>query len=145
MQASKDEADRIESCSEEEEKHYKMHPPCPFLRSDRCSVYEMRPTMCRMFPFNISTMPDALLLFPCDLAAGMFKDYVEYYNVLKRPVHVKTIYAFEESHRSFDMRLKEGLPVPMLIIMIDELLPFKEYLGSRRVHCCSNSMPLLPG
>ncbi|MDP2215877.1 MAG: YkgJ family cysteine cluster protein [Methanolobus sp.] len=141
-QASKDEADRIESYNEDEEPLYKMHPPCPFLRSDRCGVYGMRPTMCRLFPFNISTMPDALLLFPCDMAASMFKDYVEYYNMLKNPVHAKTIDAFKQSHRSFAIRLNEGLPIQMLVIKIDELLPFKEYLGSRRVHSCSDNIPL---
>jgi uncharacterized protein len=25
--------------------------PCPFLKSDRCSVYEARPTLCRQYPY----------------------------------------------------------------------------------------------
>ncbi|WP_094228711.1 YkgJ family cysteine cluster protein [Methanolobus psychrotolerans] len=125
-QASKYKADKIKSCNEYGELHYKMYPPCPFLEFDKCSVYEWRPTMCRMFPFNICNMPDALLLFPCDMGVSIFEDYVEYSeNILKQPVPAKTIDAFEQSHCSFDIKLNKGLPIPMLIIKIDELISLK--------------------
>jgi Fe-S-cluster containining protein len=127
----KDKADWIESCNEDEEHHYKICPPCPFLGSDRCSVYDSRPALCRMFPFNICNKPDVLLLFPCDMAAGIFKDYLEYSErILKQPVPATTIDAFKESHSSISTNLNAGLPIPMLLIKIHCLLPFKEYLGS---------------
>ncbi|WP_292471133.1 YkgJ family cysteine cluster protein [Methanolobus sp.] len=108
--------DKIESFIEDGERHYKMSPPCPFLESDKCTVYDRRPTMCRLFPFNITTMPDALLLFPCDMGGSIFEDYVEYSNnILKRPVPTETTGAFKQSHSSFDIKLNEDLPIPMLL------------------------------
>ena len=130
-QAAKGKADKIESCNEDGELHYKMHPPCPFLEFNKCSIYDRRPTMCRLFPFNITTMPDALLLFPCDMGASIFEDYVEYSdNILKQPIPANTIDAFEQSHRSFDSKLNKGLPIPMLVMKINSLIHFKEYLES---------------
>jgi Fe-S-cluster containining protein len=132
-QASKYDADKIVSCHKDREHHYKICPPCSFLEFNRCSVYERRPNICRTFPFNICDMPDVLLLFPCDLGASIFKDYVEYSNnMLKQPVPAKTIDSFEQSHCSFAIKLKEGVSIPMLVLKIDQLLPFKEYLGSIR-------------
>ncbi|WP_370574131.1 YkgJ family cysteine cluster protein [Methanomethylovorans sp.] len=133
-QTSKDEADKIESWYEDGERHYKMCPPCPFLEFDKCSVYDSRPTLCRMFPFNISTMPDVLILFPCDMGATIFEDYVEYSdNILKRSVPAKTIDAFEQSHCSFEIKLNKDLPIPMLVIKIDDLISFNEYLKSKYI------------
>ncbi len=132
MQAPNYKADVIESCDEEGEYPYKIQPPCPFLESDMCSVYEWRPTICRMFPFNICNVSDVLLLFPGDMGADIFKDYVEYSeNILKQPIPAKTIDDFEQSHRSFESKLEKGLPIPMLTIKIKTLAPFKEYLRSR--------------
>lgn len=131
-QAPKYKADKIKSWNEDGEIHYKICPPCPFLEFGKCSVYDRRPTICRMFPFNICNLPDVLLLFPCDMGASIFEDYVEYSgNVLKQPLPVKTIDAFEQSHCSFLTKLYEGLSIPMLVLKIDCLLPFKEYLESR--------------
>ncbi|QLC50354.1 YkgJ family cysteine cluster protein [Methanolobus zinderi] len=130
-QASKYKADRIESWNEDGEDHYKISPPCPFLESDKCSIYDRRPTMCRMFPFNFSNMPDVLLLFPCDMGANIFEDYVEYSkNILNRPLPAKTIEAFEQSHCSFGIKLNKGLSVPMLVFKVYDLMAFKEYLRS---------------
>ncbi len=125
--AAKDKTDRIGSFNENEDLHYKMHPPCPFLEADRCSVYDRRPTMCRLFPFNISTVPDVLLLFPCDMGACIFGDYVEYADtILKRPIPAKTIDAFQQSHSSFDMKLDNDLPIPMLVIKTADLILFEK-------------------
>ena len=133
-QTSKYNADKIESCDEDGECHYKISPPCPFLESGRCIIYDSRPTLCRMFPFNISTTSDVLLLFPCDMGASIFEDYVEYSGkILKRPVPAKTIDAFEQSHCSFGIRLNKNLPVPMLVFKIADLTYFNEYLKSRCV------------
>lgn len=131
-QAPNYDADNIETCGEGEEYQYKINPPCPFLESDRCSVYEWRPTICRMFPFNLCNVPDVLLLFPCDMGADILKDYAEYSeNILKQPIHAKTINDFEQSHHSFESKLIEGLPIPMLMIKIHTLTPFNEYLRSK--------------
>ncbi|MBN2110792.1 MAG: YkgJ family cysteine cluster protein [Methanosarcinaceae archaeon] len=131
LKASEDKAGKIESCNEGKERYYKIPPPCPFLKSGKCSIYDKRPTMCRLFPFNVSTMPDVLALFPCDMAASIFEDYIEYSdNILKQPLPEKTIDDFEQSHCSFESRLNKGLPIPMLVIKIADLIPFKEYLRS---------------
>ncbi|WMW22009.1 YkgJ family cysteine cluster protein [Methanolobus mangrovi] len=132
MQASKYQTDKIESCDEEGVSHYKISIPCPYLELGRCSVYEWRPTLCRMFPFNICDVPDVLLLFPCDMGASIFKDYVEYSdNILKQSIPAKTIDAFEQSHCSFGIRQNKCLSIPMLVLKINNLLPFKEYLKLR--------------
>lgn len=130
-QVSKYTTVNIESWDENGERHFKICPPCPFLELDKCSVYDSRPAMCRLFPFNICNMPDVLLLFPCDMAASIFEDYVEYSNnVLKRHVPSKTIDAFEQSHCSFGINMNNGLTIPMLVIKIDDLIHFNEYLKS---------------
>jgi Fe-S-cluster containining protein len=127
--APKYNACKVETCNDSEEHQYKLSPPCPFLKSDRCSVYDHRPTMCRMFPFNISNKPDILLLFPCDMGACIFEDYIEYSNkILNCPVPAKTISEFKQANDSFLMKLTENLPVPMLMFKVDSLIPFKEYL-----------------
>uniref|UniRef100_UPI00406C957E YkgJ family cysteine cluster protein n=1 Tax=Methanolobus sp. ZRKC5 TaxID=3136295 RepID=UPI00406C957E len=131
-QVPKDKTDKIESFIEGGELHYKLSPPCPFLESGKCTVYDRRPTMCRLFPFNLTTMPDALLLFPCDMRANIFEDYIEYSDhMLKQPFPAKTIDAFEQLHCSFDSKLNEGLPIPMLVMKINDLIPFNEYFKSR--------------
>ncbi len=133
-QAPKYKADKIESWNEDGKHYYKMNPPCPFLDLDKCSVYDHRPAMCRMFPFNISIESDVLLLFPCDMGSSIFGDYVQYsYSILKQPVPEKTINSFEESHCSFENRLNEGLPIPMLAFKPGNLIPFEEYLKARNV------------
>ncbi|MEZ5336410.1 MAG: YkgJ family cysteine cluster protein [Methanolobus sp.] len=101
-QASDQNTDKIDSCIENGEVRYKIHPPCPFLESERCTIYNSRPTVCRMFPFNICNKHDVLLLFPCDMGANIFEDYVGYAGkVLKHPIPAKTIEDFEKSHCSF--------------------------------------------
>lgn len=130
--ASKYKADQIKYCNYDGESQYKIPPPCPFLETDKCSVYDWRPTMCRMFPFNVCNKPDLLLLFPCDMGTCIFEDYIEYSDkVLRKPLPSETIESFKQSHDSFLMKLSEGLPIPMLAFKIDSLLPFKEYLRLR--------------
>lgn len=130
-QASRYKTDKIEFWNEDGKRYCKLCPPCPFLESDKCSVYDQRPSLCRMFPFNFSNMPDVLLLFPCDMGASIVGDYVEYSkNILKRPLPAKTIEAFEHSHSSFGIKLNMGLSVPMLVFKVYDLMAFKEYLRS---------------
>ena len=33
-------------------------PPCPFLEGNRCSIYEIRPRICRCFPFSMVPLID---------------------------------------------------------------------------------------
>ncbi|WMW25056.1 YkgJ family cysteine cluster protein [Methanolobus sediminis] len=129
-QASEYKAYMVKSCNEDGKQH-KICPPCPFLILDRCSVYDKRPAICRLFPFNICDLPDALLLFPCDMGASIFEDYVIYSNIiLKQPISASTIESFAQSHCSFRTKLNEGLYIPMLILKINKLVAFKEYLES---------------
>lgn len=124
-------ADKVRPFNEDEEHHHKISPPCPFLRFDRCTVYDKRPAICRLFPFNICGLPDALLLFPCDMGVSIFKDYVEYSDkILKHPISVSTIESFAQSHCSFRTKFNEGSYIPMLILKTNDLEAFKEYLVS---------------
>lgn len=38
----------------EETQHISMKMPCPFYRENRCSIYEIRPEMCRNYPVFIT-------------------------------------------------------------------------------------------
>ncbi len=67
------------------------------------------------------------------MGASIFKDYMEYSNIiLKQPVSATTTAAFEESHLSFRSRMNNGSSssIPMLMLKINRLVQFKEYLGS---------------
>ena len=67
------------------------------------------------------------------MGASIFKDYAGYSNViLKQPISETTAAAFEESHISFRSRMNNGSSstIPMLMLKINRLVQFKEYLGS---------------
>jgi len=130
--ASKEKAAIIIPSTEYRGHYYKMKSPCPFLEHDKCSAYDQRPTICRLFPFNICHNPEALILYPCDVGASLFDDFIEYSNiVLRQPVSEKIISDFRQSHSSFTLETDRDLPIAMLGIEISDLIPFKKYLESK--------------
>ncbi len=64
----------FEKLNENEVDNY-LKTPCPYLRGDECTIYEHRPTSCRIFPFVVIRPVPTLLLCPL----GM-----EIYEELKR-------------------------------------------------------------
>ncbi|MFA0822736.1 MAG: YkgJ family cysteine cluster protein [Methanomethylovorans sp.] len=130
--AAKGNTTMIKPSTEYESRHYKINPPCPFLEHDKCSVYHRRPTICRLFPFNICHNPEALILYPCDVGASLFDDFIDYSNcVLRQPISEKMISDFRQSHSSFTLETDRDLPIAMIGIEISDLVPFKKYLESK--------------
>lgn len=35
---------------------YKLYQPCPFLEGNRCTIYELRPLVCRFYPFQFGAL-----------------------------------------------------------------------------------------
>jgi len=50
MEALKKELGRMFEADEAEYEDHIMHTPCPFLVNNACSIYEIRPEGCRLFP-----------------------------------------------------------------------------------------------
>ncbi|WP_394697695.1 YkgJ family cysteine cluster protein [uncultured Methanomethylovorans sp.] len=130
--ASIEKAAMIKPSTEYGKHHYRINPPCPFLEHNKCSAYDQRPTICRLFPFNICPNPRALILYPCDVGASLFDDFIEYSNsVLKQPISEKMVYDFRQSHSSFTLEADRNLSITMIGIEINDLIPFKKYLESK--------------
>jgi Fe-S-cluster containining protein len=80
--------------------------PCPFYKNHRCSLYTIRPLICRIFPFNVH--PDGIILdgMPkCKLACLIEHDYNRLFN---RQVTM-TINS-PELNQTNKERAKQGLP-----------------------------------
>lgn len=55
---------------------YMMDTPCSFLNiTNRCDVYEKRPTVCGMYPFKINDSGISSGLQPCPLGFLIIKDF----------------------------------------------------------------------
>jgi len=79
--------------------------PCPFYRNHRCSLYPVRPLICRIFPFNAH--PDGIMLdgMPrCKLACLIERDYNTMFNR-----HVTEIINSPELIEANNERAKHGL------------------------------------
>ncbi len=53
----------FDKMNEDEVDNY-LRTPCPYLRDDVCTIYENRPTSCRIFPFVVIRPEPTLLLCP---------------------------------------------------------------------------------
>ena len=57
-----------------------LKSPCPYLNGDTCTIYEIRPTACRMFPFVVIRPEPTLQLCPMGKRIfATFKDLVRKY------------------------------------------------------------------
>ena len=50
IKALSEELGKMWEANEAKYNNYTMHTPCPFLINKRCSIYEIRPLGCRLFP-----------------------------------------------------------------------------------------------
>jgi Fe-S-cluster containining protein len=54
--------------------YIKGTPPCPFLNGNRCSIYPIRPLVCRQFPLSSVGNKLTILLHPyCKVPLNLFK------------------------------------------------------------------------
>ena len=57
-----------------------LKSPCPYLNGDTCTIYEIKPTACRMFPFVVIRPEPTLQLCPMGKRIfATFKDLVRKY------------------------------------------------------------------
>ncbi len=57
-----------------------LKSPCPYLNGDTCTIYEIKPTACRMFPFVVIRPVPTLQLCPMGKRIfATFKDLVRKY------------------------------------------------------------------
>lgn len=57
-----------------------LKSPCPYLKGDTCTIYEIKPTACRMFPFVVIRPVPTLQLCPMGKRIfATFKDLVRKY------------------------------------------------------------------
>lgn len=55
---------------------YLMDAPCSFLNmTDRCDVYDKRPTVCGLYPFKVTSSGISLGLQPCPLGFMIIRDF----------------------------------------------------------------------
>ena len=73
MKALSEELGKMFEADEAKYDNYTMHTPCPFLADKSCSIYEIRPDGCRLFPqtaFGMQTQDcEALTRFKKQRAA----------------------------------------------------------------------------
>ena len=54
---------------------YVINNPCSFLsKSNRCEIYDKRPTVCGMYPFKVNSSGTSLGLQPCPLGFMIIQD-----------------------------------------------------------------------
>lgn len=63
---------------------YQTKEPCFLLEKNKCTVYSMRPQMCRLFPFNVNTPQEGYIVVSiggyhvCPLATQIIDEYLDY-------------------------------------------------------------------
>ena len=113
---------------------YTIPPPCPFLtESDICSAYDRRPTVCRIFPFNMNPEYAAMNIYPCDIGINICEGLFEYTrNVLGEDVPLQLIDDLKIGHSIFYDEDNDTIQIPLVAIDVDSLIEYSIYLKSNK-------------
>lgn len=102
-----------------------LKTPCPYLKGDLCTIYDARPTSCRMFPFVVIRPVPTLQLCP------MGKRIFEYFKALarkygKKDLKVEWEECFSESrlHDHKGNAVKTAVYVALPIPVLEEFLKY---------------------
>ncbi|NQE46201.1 hypothetical protein C5S31_09300 [ANME-1 cluster archaeon GoMg2] len=111
-----------------------LKTPCPYLDGDTCTIYEIKPTACRMFPFVVLRPVPTLQLCPMGKRIfEKFKDLVRKYG--KKDLKVE----WEEggSDRLYDYSGETGKKAVYVALPIPVLEKFLRYLRLEARHADS--------
>lgn len=70
---------------------YELKSPCPFLKDNVCSIYPVRPKICRIFPFELEPMEGIVRLTAvevCPTATLIYNDLLEYHEKYKHLIPI---------------------------------------------------------
>ena len=59
-----------------------LKTPCPFLKNNRCTIYPLRPRVCRTYPF-IADISVLVGINKCKIASEIDRKYLKVYNELR--------------------------------------------------------------
>lgn len=131
--ASKEKTDGLETHYEDGRKYYRLEYPCPFLlESGKCSAYDRRPTVCRMYPFNFDENVMGFRIYPCKVGVAVCYDLFEYSDKVKgKKAPDEVIERLESSCELFYSDVKIDDEIPMIGLPATEVEEFGKYLNSK--------------
>ncbi|WP_407356517.1 YkgJ family cysteine cluster protein [Methanolobus sp. WCC5] len=131
--ASKTKTEKAERVRYKGSLYYSIEPPCPFLGdTGKCTSYDRRPTVCRIYPFNCDSDNLSVKIYPCDLGIKILSDFLKFRNEkLKLDIPQKLIDDLKASNEIFNTS-EDNSDVLLVGITLNNLELFGEYLDSEQ-------------
>jgi|SRR5665647_1363688 Fe-S-cluster containining protein len=124
--------EKVELIKQDGTLYYSIQPPCQFLADiNKCSAYNRRPTICRMFPFFFPSVEAAVSIYPCKLGMNILNEFFKFRKEkfgLDTPPEL--IDDLNKSNEIFYSNLDKNIDIPLPGITLRNLALFKEYLVS---------------
>lgn len=134
--ASKEKTEIFERIKRENKFIYKTPSPCPFLNeNEKCSAYNRRPFLCKIYPFNYPE--ERLILYPCLMGLAILNDFINYkekqlnaeFVIEKNNIIEKYHSVLKDFRESSEIYYdKEADDSSMIMFKPNDLVGFKEYL-----------------
>lgn len=110
--------------------YHSIQPPCPFLLDvNKCGAYDRRPTICRIYPFNVDFENIGVKIYPCEIGMNILNDF---FNFKKEKIGLdvppKLLNDLKKSNEIFYSDIEDDSKILLVGMTLDELTPFGEYL-----------------
>lgn len=139
--ASKEKIEIFERIKQGNKYIYKSPSPCPFLNEkEKCSAYNRRPFLCKIYPFNLSeVIPGQIILYPCLMGVAILNDFINYKEKqlnLESVIEKKDVVEknnsvfndFKESSKVYYDKEAVDSSIGTIMFMPNDIVGFKEYL-----------------
>lgn len=129
---SKEKVINLDEFVSQGQKFYRMSYPCTFLsESNKCSVYNHRPTPCRIYPFSVYEESFNLGIYPCYVGVSICNDFFDYLRKTGTYVSDETIENMLSAKKLLYSDVEGNPDLDLVGIPFSEISNFKKYLHEK--------------